>query len=24
LEESPKCVETDGPKLINNDHHGQR
>lgn len=24
LEESPKCVETDGPKLVNNDHHGQR
>jgi hypothetical protein len=24
LEESPKCVETDGPKLLNNDHHGQR
>src|SRR5436190_8247317 len=22
LEESPKCVETDGPKLLNNDHHG--
>jgi hypothetical protein len=24
LEESPKCVETDGSKLLNNDHHGQR
>jgi hypothetical protein len=24
LEESPKCVETDGPKLLNDDHHGQR
>ena len=24
LEESPKCVETDGAKLTNNDHHGQR
>lgn len=24
LEESPKCVETDGPKLLNLDHHGQR
>jgi hypothetical protein len=24
LEESPKCVETDAPKLLNNDHHGQR
>ena len=24
LEESPKCVESDGPKLLNNDHHGQR
>jgi hypothetical protein len=24
LEESPRCVETDGPKLLNNDHHGQR
>ena len=24
LEESPKCVETDGPKLLNNDHHLQR
>ena len=24
LEESPKCVETDGAKLLNNDHHGQR
>ena len=24
LEESPKCIETDGSKLLNNDHHGQR
>lgn len=24
LEESPKCVETDGAKLLNNDHHLQR
>ena len=24
LEESPKCVETDGCKLLNNDHHLQR
>jgi hypothetical protein len=24
LEESPKCVETDAAKLVNNDHHGQR
>ena len=24
LEESPKCVETDGPKLLNDDHHLQR
>jgi len=24
LEESPRCIETDGPKLLNNDHHGQR
>lgn len=24
LEESPKCVESDGAKLLNNDHHGQR
>jgi hypothetical protein len=24
LEESPKCVETDGPKLLNDDHHSQR
>jgi hypothetical protein len=24
LEESPKCVESDGPKLLNDDHHGQR
>ena len=24
LEESPKCVESDGNRLINNDHHGQR
>jgi hypothetical protein len=24
LEESPKCVETDGARLLNNDHHGQR
>ena len=24
LEESPRCVETDGNKLTNNDHHGQR
>lgn len=24
LEESPKCVETDATKLVNNDHHGQR
>ena len=24
LEESPRCVETDGPRLLNNDHHGQR
>jgi hypothetical protein len=24
LEESPKCVESDASKLINNDHHGQR
>ena len=24
LEESPRCVETDGPKLLNSDHHLQR
>ena len=24
LEESPRCVETDGSRLLNNDHHGQR
>jgi hypothetical protein len=24
LEESPRCVEADGQKLLNNDHHGQR
>ncbi len=24
LEESPKCVETDAAKLVNNDHHVQR
>jgi hypothetical protein len=24
LEESPKCVEDDGRRLLNNDHHGQR
>lgn len=24
LEESPKCVEDDGKRLLNNDHHGQR
>ena len=24
LEESPKCVESDGSKLLNNDHHLQR
>ena len=24
LEESPRCVETDGNKLVNNDHLGQR
>jgi len=24
LEESPRCVETDGSRLTNNDHHGQR
>jgi hypothetical protein len=24
LEESPKCVESDGPLLLNNDHHLQR
>ena len=24
LEESPRCIETDGPKLLNKDHHGQR
>jgi hypothetical protein len=24
LEESPKCVETDGAKLLNSDHHLQR
>ena len=24
LEESPVCIETDGPRLINSDHHGQR
>jgi hypothetical protein len=24
LEESPKCVEEDGPRLVNNDHHDQR
>jgi len=24
LEESPRCVETDGPRLLNSDHHGQR
>jgi hypothetical protein len=24
LEESPKCIETDGPRLLNDDHHLQR
>jgi hypothetical protein len=24
IEESPRCVETDGPRLLNNDHHLQR
>jgi hypothetical protein len=24
LEESPRCVEDDGSRLLNNDHHGQR
>ena len=24
LEESPKCVESDGPRLLNDDHHLQR
>jgi hypothetical protein len=24
LMESPKCVDSDGDKLTNNDHHGQR
>lgn len=24
LEESPKCVEDDGKRLLNDDHHGQR
>jgi len=24
LEESPRCVEDDGPRLLNKDHHGQR
>jgi len=24
IDESPKCVETDAPKLVNDDHHGQR
>jgi len=24
LEESPRCVESDGPRLLNSDHHGQR
>jgi hypothetical protein len=24
LEESPPCIEQDGDKLLNNDHHGQR
>ena len=24
LEESPRCVETDGARLLNDDHHGQR
>jgi hypothetical protein len=24
LEESPRCVEDDGKRLLNNDHHGQR
>jgi hypothetical protein len=24
LEESAVCIETDGPLLLNNDHHGQR
>ena len=24
LEESPKCIETDGPLLLNDDHHSQR
>jgi hypothetical protein len=24
LEESPKCAEDDGHRLLNNDHHGQR
>jgi len=24
IEESPRCIETDGPQLLNNDHHLQR
>jgi hypothetical protein len=24
LEESPRCVEADANRLVNNDHHGQR
>jgi hypothetical protein len=24
LEESPKCVESDAPRLLNDDHHLQR
>ncbi len=24
IEESPRCIETDGPRLLNNDHHQQR
>jgi hypothetical protein len=24
IEESPPCIETDGPRLLNNDHHQQR
>ena len=24
IEESPRCIETDGPRLLNNDHHLQR
>ena len=24
LSESPRCVEDDGKRLLNNDHHGQR